>query len=126
MKKFNLPLTTAVSAAILAAAGCSSGREWQVADDSHVCVDGDQKRVSDNQCANPAPGDGHIPYRWYYISHGGYVPYIGYPVSGGSWAPASSSRGFSSVPAEAPPGAVTRGGFGSVGEGHAGGAGGGE
>lgn len=117
MPKFNLPLTTAISAAILATTACGQ-RDWQIDNDTKVCVDDNSNRVDDVHCAQPITG----PYRWYYISRGGYVPYYGYRVGGGSYFPSTTSTGYTTAPAEPPPGAVTRGGFG----GHAGGEGGGE
>ena len=58
MKRFILPLTTAVSAAMLASPGCSSAsREWQTSANNGVCVDGSGKRIPEDQCHNqPATG----------------------------------------------------------------------
>jgi hypothetical protein len=120
MKKFNLPLTTAISAAILASAGCSSNREWQTGDNTRVCVDQNGNRIPEDQCRNQ-PATGYSPYRWYYISRGGYIPTYYGPVGGGSYFPASSPDSYHAAPSEAPAGAVTRGGFGGIGAGHAGG-----
>jgi hypothetical protein len=117
MKKVNLPLTTAVSAAMLASSACSTDREWQVDNNTKVCVDNSGNRVADDQCFSQSS------YHWYYISRGGYVPRAGSPVSGGSWVPVGSSNGYGSAPESAPAGAITRGGFGGIGEGHAGGEG---
>jgi hypothetical protein len=117
MKKFNLPLTTAISAAMLASAGCSSDREWQIDKNTRVCTDASGNRVPDDQCRNQT-SDG---YRWYYISRGGYVPIYNGAVGGGSYQPAASPDSYASAPADAPAGAITRGGFGGAGEGHAGG-----
>jgi len=122
MKKFTLPLTTAISAAMLACAGCSSGREWQTSSNTRVCVDSSGNRVPEDQCHNDQPFNS--PYRWYYISQGGYVPTYYGPVSGGAYFPSSASSDYSTAPASAPAGAITRGGFGSIGEGHASGGGG--
>lgn len=124
MKKFNLPLTTAISAAMLASTGCSSDKEWQTSANTKVCVDGAGKRVPEDQCNNTPPNGG-VPYRWYYISRGGYVPEYYGGVSGGSYTPAASSESYAPAPAAAPAGAVTRGGFGSFGGGEGGGHGGG-
>ena len=121
MKKFNLPLTTAISAAMLASAGCSSDKEWQASENTKVCVDGAGNRVPEDQCKNQSS-----PFRWYYISRGGYVPGYYGGVSGGSYVPAASENSYAPAPAEAPAGAVTRGGFGSFGEGGGGHAGGGD
>jgi hypothetical protein len=125
MKKFNLPLTTAISAAIsaaaiMASAGCSSEKEWQINNDTKLCVDQSGNRVAEDRCANQPAGSGYFPYRWYYISRGGYVPYYNYPVGGGSYAPSSAASSYIPAPVAAPAGAVTRGGFGSMGEGHGG------
>ena len=126
MKKFNLPLTTAISAAILASTGCSSNKEWQTSSNNRICVDQSGKRIPEDQCKNQ-PSTGISPYRWYYISRGGYIPSYYYPASGGSYQPSESPASYAPAPAEAPAGAVTRGGFGGIGEGHAGGGeGGGE
>lgn len=126
MPKFNLPITTAISAAMLACAACGN-REWQTSDNVRVCVDSAGNRIPEDRCySQPYDGYGYSPYRWYYISRGGYVPYYNYPVSGGSWTP-SPAGGYQSAPAAAPAGAVTRGGFGGIGADHAGGGeGGGE
>ena len=129
MKKFNLPLTTAISAAILASAGCSSDKEWQINNDTKLCVDQSGNRVTEDKCANqPSSGmsgmPGISPYRWYFISRGGYVPYYNYPASGGAYSPSAPVNSYLPAPVAAPEGAVTRGGFGSIGEGHGGGGGG--
>jgi hypothetical protein len=124
MKKFNLPLTTAISAAILVSAGCSSDKEWQINDDTKLCVDQSGNRVTEDRCNNPG-GFGFWPYRWYYISRGGYVPYYNYPATGGSYTPSAPASSYLPAPVAAPEGAITRGGFGSIGEGHGGGDGGG-
>ena len=120
MPKFNLPLTTAISAAILATTACSNSRDWQIDNDTRVCVNDNGDRVDEGNC-NRNNGAGWSPYRWYYISRGGYVPYYGNTVSGGSYFPSTTSTGYASAPAEPPPGAVTRAGFGSHGGGGEGG-----
>lgn len=119
MKKFNLPLTTAISAAMLASAGCSSDREWQINNDTKLCADQAGNRVTEDKCNNqPVSGvSGFSPYRWYYISRGGYVPYYNYPVGGGSYAPSGPANSYLPAPVAAPEGAVTRGGFGNIGGG---------
>lgn len=120
-KLFVLPLTTAISTAMLS---CSSNpREWRTNADIKICVDDLDKRVPDGDCSNP--GDQH--HRWYYINEGGYVPYPGYPVRSGSYQPNSAggsygpSAGGSDVatPQSTRAGAITRGGFGESAEGHA-------
>src|SRR5438034_792641 len=90
MKKFNLPLTTAISAAMLACAGCSSGKEWQTSSNTKVCVDSSGNRVPED--------------RWYYIARGGYIPAYYGPVSGGGYFPAGNSSGYTTAPASAPVG----------------------
>jgi hypothetical protein len=116
MRRFALPLTTAISAAMLASTGCGSDKEWQTDSDTRVCVDNSGQRIPEDQCRN-RPATEISPYRWYYISRGGYVPTYYGPVSGGSFAPAGPSESYYAAPATAPAGAVTRGGFGSFGEG---------
>jgi hypothetical protein len=113
--KFNLPLTTAISAAILATTACSNSRDWQTSNDTKVCIDDNSNRVDEGNCNNRTG-----PYRWYYISRGGYIPYYGNWVSGGSYFPSTTSTGYATAPAEPPPGAVTRAGFGSHGGGEGG------
>ena len=112
MGKFHLPLTAAISAAILAASGCNRERDWQASSDTRVCVDDSGKRVPDERCRPVSPGP--MPYRWYYIARGGYIPWFGHPAG----APAAGS--YRSAPGAVPAGAVTRGGFGGIGEGHVG------
>jgi hypothetical protein len=125
MKKFILPLTTAVSAAMLAATACGPDREWQISNDTRVCVDQNGNRIYEDKCSNQT-SPGIWPYRWYYISRGGYVPVYNYPVSGGSYDPTAPPETYQSAPAIAPEGAITRGGFGSFGGGHGGEGGAGE
>jgi len=120
MKRFTLPLTTAISAAMLASSGCRASGDWQADNNTKVCVDQSGKRMPEDQCMNQ-PANGVSPYRWYYIARGGYVPAYYSPASGGSYAPSAPSDSYAPAPSEAPPGAITRGGFGGVGEGHAGG-----
>jgi hypothetical protein len=117
--KFNLPLTTAISAAILATTACGQ-RDWQTGNDAKVCIDDNANRIGESNCNTP-----NGPYRWYYISRGGYIPYYGNMVTGGSYFPSTTSTGYATAPAEPPPGAVTRAGFGSHG-GEGGGDGAGE
>ena len=130
MKKFNLPLTTAISAAILVCSACNSSnkdKDWQASDNTRVCVDRDGKRVPEDQCRNQSynggayngGGSGISPFLWYYIARGGYVPAYYRPAYGGSYQPADSVGSYAPAPANAPAGAVTRGGFGGIGGGHA-------
>jgi hypothetical protein len=116
MSKFHLPLTAAISAAILAASGCNRERDWQASSDTRVCVDSSGKGVDDDRCRTGSPGI--IPFHWYYIARGGYIPWFGHAVSGGSFVPGAGA--YRSAPGSAPAGAVTRGGFGGIGGGHAG------
>jgi len=116
MSKFHLPLTAAISAAILATAGCNRERDWQASSDTRVCVDDSGKRVADDRCGAVSPG--LMPYHWYYIARGGYIPWFGHSVGGGSFV--SGGGSYTSAPSSAPAGAVTRGGFGGIGGGHAG------
>jgi hypothetical protein len=122
MKRFILPLTTAISAAMLASTGCGSGNEWQTSANTRVCVDSSGKRIPEDQCHNQ-PATGISPFRWYYINQGGYVPTYYNPVAGGSYEPTAPADSYYPAPATAPEGAITRGGFGGFGdgEGHAGG-----
>jgi hypothetical protein len=114
MKRFVLPLTTAVSAAILSS--CSAN-EWQITGNARVCVDDAGVRVVDSRCADA----NNLHHHWYYISHGGYVPRTGGHASGGSFQPSAGGGSYSSVPESAPAGSVTRGGFGASAGGHSGG-----
>jgi len=118
MKKFVLPLTTAISAAMLASVGCSSDKEWQTSNNAKVCVDDSGNRIPDDRCRNQ-PSTGISLFRWYYISRGGYVPYFGGAVGGGSYFPGTTEGEYAPAPASAPAGAITRGGFGSFAGGHA-------
>jgi hypothetical protein len=125
--KFTLPLTTAISAAILASTSCgnSSDGEWKTSANTRVCVDQSGKRMPEDQCVNQ-PSTTIPPYRWYYISRDGYVPTYNGPVSGGSYYPTVSPDSYSPAPSTARAGAITRGGFGGSAEGGEGHAGGGE
>ncbi|MBV8846050.1 MAG: hypothetical protein JO307_24845 [Bryobacterales bacterium] len=110
---FILPLTTAISGAMLS---CSSDlvRETQASADTKVCVDDSGRRVPNADCDNPNGSHHH----WYYINGGGYVPHPRFPVRGGSYEPASTSRSYSSAPETSPANPVTRGGFGQSAEAH--------
>ena len=111
---FQLPLTTAVSAAMLALAGCNDG--VTVNQSTQYCVGQENVRVDDSFCT-PANNRGGF-YRWYYVSGGGRVPYVGGHAGGGRYVPSSGSS-YSSAPASAS--GTVRGGFGaSAGEGGAG------
>ena len=114
MPKFDLPLVTAVSSAMLALTGC--GDSLRVDRPTQICVGEQDRRVPDTYCEPANNGGGHF-YRWYYYSRGGLLPQMGDPARGGGLYPVSGG-----VYSRAPSPAVTRGGFGSSSEG--GGAGG--
>jgi hypothetical protein len=69
VKKFALPLATAISAAMLASFGCSSDKESQASNNTKVCVDASGNRIPDDKCSNQS-STGVSPYRWYFISQG--------------------------------------------------------
>lgn len=126
MSRFTLPLTTAISAAMLVSTGCGSDKEWQTNSNTKVCVDNSGQRIPEDECRNQVSTGGTPLYRWYYISRGGYVPTYYNPVGGGSLLPDEDEESYAPAPARAPAGAVTRGGFGSFGEGSGSGEGSGE
>jgi hypothetical protein len=118
MKRFILPLTTAISAAMLASVSCGPDREWQINNNTKVCVDQNGNRIPEDKCGDQPSGTGTgAPYRWYYVSRGGYVPIYNYPVSGGSYEPSEDPTAYVPAPAVAPEGAIMRGGFGGIGGG---------
>ena len=116
MKRFILPLTTAISAAMLACSARNSADEWQAGSNTRVCTDDWGNRVADDNCTNAV----HPHFNWYYISRGGYVPQGGGTVSGGSYVPSGSAESYGTAPLTVPPGAVVRGGFGASAEAHGG------
>jgi hypothetical protein len=113
-------LAGVVAAASAVLAGCDQNNGWQGSSNAaRVCVDRDNHRVPEAQCAEARPG-GSNPFLWYYIgrlSSGGVPGYGGY-VGGGSFSPV---RGVSY--GSAPASGIARGGFGGTGGGGEGGAG---
>ncbi len=132
--KFDLKITVAVAAALLAAA-CEQQppkpQEWTASADTALCVDKDGKRIPDTNCQGK-PGE-RVQERhgsgmgtaaalfgaWYFLGRGQRIGPMGAPVVGGSFAPRPGAAygraaGFTSV---------SRGMFGSSGRGFGGGAG---
>jgi hypothetical protein len=113
-KKSELRITTAVSAALLAA-GCGpkfdAKNGWNAAENTAVCTDEQGRRVDDRNCnRNYAYGGGYHHYGWYYMPRGAFIPPIGAAARGGSYsAPVGSHWARSSVSAAH----IARGGFGS-------------
>ncbi|HEY0311493.1 MAG TPA: hypothetical protein VGC56_03265 [Allosphingosinicella sp.] len=112
-KKGELRITTAVSAALLAA-GCGpkfdAKNGWTAAENTAVCTDPQGKRVDDSYCDRRTAYAGGTHYAWYYLGRGGYVPAMGGWARGGSYAaPAGSHFTRSGVSAAS----IARGGFGS-------------
>jgi hypothetical protein len=112
-KKGELRITTAVSAALLAA-GCGpkfdAKNGWTAAENTAVCTDQQGRRVDDRYCDRNGVYAGGHHYGWYYIPRGAFVPGIGMGARGGSYAaPAGSHWARSSVSAAH----IARGGFGS-------------
>jgi hypothetical protein len=112
-KKGELRITTAVSAALLAA-GCGTksnpNNGWTAAENTAVCTDQQGKRVDDRNCDTRTAYAGGPHYGWYYLGRGGYVPGIGGYARGGSYAaPAGSHFTRAGVSAAS----IARGGFGS-------------
>jgi hypothetical protein len=114
-KKGELRITTAVSAALLAA-GCGpkfdAKNGWTAAENTAVCTDEQGKRVDDGNCGRNAAyaGGGYHHYGWYYIPRGAFVPGIGMGARGGSYSAPSGSR---FTPAGVSASHISRGGFGS-------------
>jgi hypothetical protein len=115
-------IVQAVAAAALAAGCGSRATTTQTERDWENCVDRNGQVVNDQQCRQEQPRygtSGYVPYyHWYYTR--GYRPLgIGIPATGGTVTRPSSLGGLGagSHPASSP--SVTRGGFGSIGSGHA-------
>ncbi|MBV9932187.1 MAG: hypothetical protein JO013_14755 [Alphaproteobacteria bacterium] len=115
-KKGELRITTAVSAALLAA-GCGpkfdAKNGWNAAENTAVCTDEKGNRVEDRNCdRNYRAVGGYHHYGWYYIPRGTFVPPIGGLARGGGYvAPAGSHY----TPAGVSASHIARGGFGSSG-----------
>ena len=112
-KKGELRITTAVSAALLAA-GCGpkfdAKNGWTAAENTAVCTDQQGRRVEDRNCDTRTAYAGGPHYGWYYLGRGSYVPGIGGWARGGSYAaPAGSHFTRAGVSAAS----IARGGFGS-------------
>jgi hypothetical protein len=114
-------LAGVLAAASAVLAGCDRNNGWEGSSNAaRVCVDRENHRVPEAQCAAPQSG-GVSPFLWYYVTRsamGGYMPGYGGYVGGGSYAP---MRGVSY--GAAPAGGIARGGFGGTGGGGEGGAG---
>ena len=121
MKKFHLPLTTAISAAILAAgtSGCNRECDWQASTDTRVCVDNSGNRAADERC--PRDRSRYLAFFARITSReGAMIPGSITRSTAGSFALTASRT--ATVPfGYAPPGRLPRGGVsGGIGEGHAG------
>lgn len=101
-----VPITVAALLGSGMLAGCGSQSYDQ------VCVDQNNKRLSDANCDNTATG--YTGSHWYYIPRGkGYTPpAVGGQVAGGSQFAPSSGKTYSGSPASGGEGKVSRGGFG--------------
>ena len=114
--------STAVPLAVIPAvlAGCSSSTPMH-------CIDQTSQMVAiDDYCAQPSAL--HPGYIWYYggsLYNGGYIRGGSYIANPGTRY-VTPSQGYESNPGGGGRVSPVRGGFGSVGSGHAGGEGGGE
>jgi hypothetical protein len=112
----SISLVSTLAAAALAS-GCGSRQGWQTCVDraSDTAVD---RQHCDDEGRNAHPY-GYVPYyHWYYFPRGYYwdAPGIGMRVPpGGSY----STTPYASAPMARTGGSVVRGGFGSMGFGHA-------
>ena len=118
MGKFDgLRLTAAMAASAALLNGCNrdDSGSWQASTATRTCVNSSGVRVADDHCDY---GVGH-GVGFYYFGSGRTIPGVGSRVSGGSSEPeagvgyADAGHSFS----------IARGGFGGIGEGHAGGRG---
>lgn len=118
--KGELKITTAIAAALLAAA-CSEKPDdsWgeTAARDTAICTDRNGQRVPETNCQQRAShgGGAGSAFLWYYLASSSVVPYYGDRVGGGSYQRAPGARYFrahaaSSMTRSA---AISRGGFGS-------------
>lgn len=129
-----LTITTALTSALLALPGCTSGDDWDdnvYADrDTSVCVDREGRRVYDDNCRGGYTGGSGGGYSHYYISRNSPVPFYGESVFDSRYA--GSAGSFTPQPGRAyaqPPSitnmtrsqAVSRGGLGSSARGFGGG-----
>ena len=130
-----LTMTTAMAAALIALAACSSQAEDVIADnDTAICVDQEGKRVEDNRCGNDVHhyhggGGASSAFLWYYLGRSSAIPYYGDSIRdsryagrgsfnarpGASYARAPSTTGMTRSQA------VSRGGLGSSGRSYGGG-----
>jgi hypothetical protein len=132
-----LPLTSAMAAALMALPACSSGDDWNgdvvAKEDTAVCVDKEGKRVDDDRCAPRTAHSGGSgvgsAFLWYYLGRNARLPYYGDSIhdrrfaGAGSFTPASRAT-YHSAPAETRmtrSAAVSRGGLGSSGRRYGGG-----
>ncbi|MDO7843687.1 hypothetical protein [Sphingomonas immobilis] len=116
--KFDLKLTTAISAALIAGACSNDQGDWTAQRDTAVCTDKAGQRVADANCQRAHSGSSGVmagAFAWYYLSRNSRVPYYGERATGGSFARAAGSTYY-----HAPAGtamtrsaAISRGGFGS-------------
>jgi hypothetical protein len=88
MRRFAYTALTALLAATSLLAGCEQTDPSQAtAKPAQVCVDAQQRRVSDDDCLTPRPGGGAVA--WYYLTTvaGQNAPAIGDAATGGSYIP---------------------------------------
>jgi hypothetical protein len=110
-------LAGVLAAASAVLAGCDQNNGWQGSSNAaRVCVDRENNRVPEAQCAAVHPG-GVNPFFWYYVGRmaSGGVPGYGGHVGGGSFSPMSGVS-YGAAPASG----IARGGFGGTGGGEGG------
>ena len=118
--KFDLKLTTAISAALMAAACSNNEGDWTAQRDTAVCTDKAGNRVADSNCQQQRAHSGSSgavagAFAWYYLSRNSRVPYMGERAIGGSFA-GVPGRAYAHAPASTAvtrSAAISRGGFGS-------------